>query len=233
MIGLNIENKRLFSILTEIGLKMLELINKKIFTQVENKELVKKKHEQIVGGASELFSKKGFHATGMRDIARESGINLSYMYKYISSKDDILYLYYRHIFQIFDPGYKILRDKAYENPVVQLKDYIRSALKATHIFKRELLTLITESRHLQADSLHDVLSTESEIIHSIKAVIDRGVKDGYFKSNDTLIAANIIQLLVVIEALRGWNFLKKYTFEGFEDSIIENIMIMLGVQEVE
>lgn len=71
--------------------------SKKVITQVKNTDLVEQKHHQIVQAASRLFSEKGYHKTSLRDISRESGINLSYIYKYISKKDDILYLFYQYI----------------------------------------------------------------------------------------------------------------------------------------
>src|SRR5947199_9943957 len=40
--------------------------------------------------ALRLFKEKGYHATSMRDIASEVGINKGSLYSYIRSKEDLL-----------------------------------------------------------------------------------------------------------------------------------------------
>ncbi len=41
--------------------------------------------------ALELFSRKGFHATGIREIGAHAGVSTSMLYHYLSSKDEALY----------------------------------------------------------------------------------------------------------------------------------------------
>ena len=67
--------------------------DREIISQIDNKERLENRHKQIVQGATRLFSIKGYHKSTMREIAKESQINLSQLYQYITSKDDILYLF--------------------------------------------------------------------------------------------------------------------------------------------
>ncbi|HZK66531.1 MAG TPA: TetR/AcrR family transcriptional regulator [Chloroflexota bacterium] len=46
--------------------------------------------EAILESSKILFLRQGYHATGMREIARESGISLSAVYNHFSSKEEIL-----------------------------------------------------------------------------------------------------------------------------------------------
>jgi len=204
---------------------------RKIETQVENQDLVRKKHLQIVKAASELFSRKGYHRTSMRDIARAAGINLSYIYKYITSKDDILYLFYQHLHEQWTDVYVQLTDSRDENPVAQLKKFIEDILEVALKQKSEILTMCTESRHLEKDSLYAVLSAESEMVKCIEQVLVRGQNAGDFKVEDSYLAANIIQFLVVIGPLRGWNFEDRYTFKRYVHLLTDFILAALGVDE--
>jgi AcrR family transcriptional regulator len=206
-------------------------LDKKISSQIGNQALVEQKHKQIVYAASELFSRKGFHSTSMRAISKEAGINLSYLYKYISSKDDILYLFYKDLYEQWTSAYRILEEKEYENPVEKLKAFIRHMLGLIHRAKREVLTMYTESRHLEADSLNSVLSAEKKMVSSLQKIIEEGIEEGYFRIGDSVILANIIQYLLVIEPLRGWNFMSSYTFRRFEDLMIDFILSALGIEE--
>ena len=48
------------------------------------------KRERIEGAAKELFIKRGFHATSMRDIAEGADTSLGNLYNYYRTKEDIL-----------------------------------------------------------------------------------------------------------------------------------------------
>jgi len=207
------------------------MATKQVVTQIENKELVDKRHMQICKAASKLFAKKGYHTTTMRDISKASGINLSYLYKYISSKDDILYLFYRELGRRSRPIYEQLCQSHDQDPIEELKSFIRFSLTTVHELKHEFLTMYTESRHLERDSLQAVLSTESDMIKSLEKLIARGVEKKKFKTKDPFMAANIIQFLTVFEPLRGWNFKGRYTLEEFIESVTDFIMASLGVEE--
>jgi AcrR family transcriptional regulator len=57
--------------------------------------------QQIVDGACRLFFKKGYHGTTIREIAIASGMSMGQLYHYISSKDDVLFLIYKHMQMIW------------------------------------------------------------------------------------------------------------------------------------
>lgn len=46
--------------------------------------------DAILEAARQLFLRQGYHATGMREIAQETGISLSAVYNHFSSKEEIL-----------------------------------------------------------------------------------------------------------------------------------------------
>jgi AcrR family transcriptional regulator len=204
-----------------------KIVTKKVVAQVANEEIVAKKHKQIVRAAGEIFSKKGYHAATMRDISATSGINLSYLYKYVSSKNDILFLFYENLHKKWGFIYQSLEDEN-PDPVGQLKKFLRSMLDIVHKSTDEILTMYTESRHLDRNSLHTVLATESEMIKALEKLIIRGINKGRFKTEDSFMAANFVGYLIVIEALRGWNFKDEYTFSQFVELFIDFVLSALG-----
>src|SRR5258707_7995570 len=48
------------------------------------------REDQVRAAALRLFKEKGYHATSMRDIAAEVGINKGSLYSYIRTKEDLL-----------------------------------------------------------------------------------------------------------------------------------------------
>lgn len=205
---------------------------KKVVAQVANEAIVEKKHKQIVRAAGEIFSQKGYHAAGMRDIAAASGINLSYLYKYVSSKNDILFLFYDHLHKTWDPLFRSLDDESVD-PVRQLKDFLLALLGVVHRLKYEIITMYTESRHLDRDSLHTVMAAESEMIRALERLIRRGIRLGRFKTEDAFLAANFVEFMLVVEAMRGWNINKKYSFNRFSRLFVHFVLAALGVEAKE
>ena len=165
----------------------------------------------------------------MREISAASGINLSYIYKYVSSKDDILYLFYQHLHKQWRDLFQSWDEEG--NPIEQLKNFIPSMLKVIHKFSDEILTMYTESRHLERDSLHAVLSAEIEMVNSLEKLIICGVNKGCFKTEDPFMTANIIHYLIAIEALRGWNFRGQYSFRRLVQLVTDFVLNALGISE--
>ena len=55
-----------------------------------SREVLEGKRGRIEDAAKELFIKRGFHATSMRDIADGAGTSLGNLYNYYKTKEDIL-----------------------------------------------------------------------------------------------------------------------------------------------
>jgi len=199
--------------------------------KIQNHRLLQKRHEQIVEAASALFSRKGYHMTTMRNISEACGISLAQLYHYINTKDDILYLFYESIYKRLVPIYDAVELVQSENPLAQLKTLIFSQLQLINESGDKFLTMYTESRHLKKSSLKAVLASEAELVERLEGIIKQGIADGLFKECDTWMVANIIQYLLMIEPLRGWNTKSHYSFSDFSNSLIRFIMNMLGAED--
>ena len=57
----------------------------------EKPEMPEKLKERLYPVVLRQFSKKDFHAVNIRDISKESGISTGTIYKYFSSKEDLLF----------------------------------------------------------------------------------------------------------------------------------------------
>lgn len=56
------------------------------------------KLESILRTAASIFAEKGYHQASIRDIARATGVSLSGLYYYFSSKEELLFLIQDHAF---------------------------------------------------------------------------------------------------------------------------------------
>lgn len=210
---------------------MTKTQRRRVKTKVENPDLVRQKHLQIIESANDLFSSKGYHKTTMREISSASGIELSYLYKYVSTKNDILYLFYEYLHDQWVESFQELESYPDQDLVRGLRIFIEKFIHTTVRLSDEILTMYTESRHLEEDWLHEVLALESENTRMIQRFLERGARAGVFDIQDSFMVANILQLLLVIRPLRGWNFKNQYTLDAFVELMTNFIFKGLGVSE--
>jgi AcrR family transcriptional regulator len=49
------------------------------------------RYQDILGAATEIFARRGFHQASTREIARAAGLSLAGLYHYVGSKDELLF----------------------------------------------------------------------------------------------------------------------------------------------
>jgi AcrR family transcriptional regulator len=67
----------------------------------KREQLREERRRQIVEAAMTVFSKKGFHAANVSDVAAEAGVSQGTIYGYVDSKDDLLKAALLHFFADF------------------------------------------------------------------------------------------------------------------------------------
>jgi AcrR family transcriptional regulator len=199
-------------------------------TNIKNHALVLKRQNQICRGAMQVFRKKGFHATSMREIAKHSGISLGNLYDYIEKKEDILFLLHRDILDKIYHHFKEISIK-YEDPVQELIYAMKEIFRLISQLREEVLFIYTTTRSLEKKWLHERLEKESEFVYEIELMIKRGVSRGVFECKNPAIFANIIAYHFGIVPLRGWNILTENSEETLYEDLIQLILAGLGVRK--
>lgn len=142
--------------------------------------------------ALELFGEQGYHAVSIRDIANALGQQSSAIYFHVPSKQELL-------FDLACIGhrshYESLRDAlmgAGADPADQLRAVV-GAHVVVHLDYPSMARLTNrELRALTPDQLQDVLAIRSASEQIFIDVIDRGVKLGEFRSDDSFLDAKVI-----------------------------------------
>lgn len=162
------------------------------------------RRRQIFDGACRVISKHGFGNATMREIAKESGLSVPLMYKYIKDKDDILYLIttmcMQDIIDFFDTE-EFLSGSAETNlsrAVDKYIDYIGQN-------RRYINLVYSETRSLSAENRSRVFDMERAFMTRWQAILDRGIEQGVFRGMDTALMSNYLYFLCTIWALRFWS----------------------------
>jgi TetR/AcrR family transcriptional regulator, cholesterol catabolism regulator len=186
----------------------------KVKTRVKSLSRIHHKHLQIARAALPLFIDKGYNQTTIREIADAGKISMGLLYKYISSKDDILYLVYKEMIEKhFLALSKVVNPKR-QDPIAELKNSMELLLKLVHEDPKKFLFLYSDSRFLNRKALKAVLTDEMRMVQHFQLILEKGVKSGVFDIKDPFLTAVFLVYLVMIDPIRGWGYRKKYG-QGF------------------
>lgn len=137
--------------------------------------------QRVMRAAIALFAERGFHGTGIRDIATAAGLTTSTLYHYMSNKDDLLV-------EIMLATITPLRNAAAR--IVEEIDDPASAIAAIvemHVWAHASDTLVmliadTELRALSGERLNKVVKSRDHYEGVWRSVIRAGVKQKIFEA---------------------------------------------------
>jgi AcrR family transcriptional regulator len=171
--------------------------------------------------AEKLFRERGYAAVGMRELAREVGIEAPSIYNHFKSKDDLLreicFDIATQFFKAFDTA--VVTE---EKPQKKLKAVIQAHIGviAGNINSSEVF--FSEWVFLEEPNLSKFKKLRYDYEMKFRDIIDKGVKQGNFKRmNSKLIA------FVVFSALNATYDLYKSNERLSHDEIAEEISELL------
>jgi len=191
--------------------------------------LIEKKRQQIVEGACQVFFRKGYHRTTIREIAAGAGMSMGQLYHYISSKDDVLFLIYRHMQMIWGDHLARCGIEDIHDPVERLKQALCQTMAFMMKNRRLFLFIYTETKYLDKRHLRAVLEMDDQDVVGFWRRILRDVHMKEPLRGDINLLANIVSYLMVFLPMRGWN-MKEDPPEDMANGLIDFILKGLGVQ---
>jgi AcrR family transcriptional regulator len=194
----------------------MERAVKHIESRVKDKQLIEVRRMEIVKAAVELFVRKGFHRTTVREIAQKFGMSIGTLYEYIRTKEDILYLVIDYIHSSVServrPSLKI-NGTARE----RLENAIRSYYAIIDEMQDYVIFLYQETKSLSHNARKYIFKSEEEMTSIFEEIILQGIEDETFSisKKDVKFLANEIMVTGQMWAFRRWIVQKNYTLERF------------------
>lgn len=171
----------------------------------KNRARAAQKQRRIAQGSLRVFLRKGFHRTTIREIAVACGMSMGQLYHYISCKDDVLFLVYRYMQEVWLEHLKEVRLDDIADPGQRLVRALTHTLEFMARNKDLFLFVYTETKYLERKHLRVVLSMEDHgVVGFWRRLLDEaGV--GRAEEHALDLAANLVSFLMVFPVLRGWN----------------------------
>ncbi len=162
------------------------------------------RRQQIIRHAVELFLRKGYAGTSIRDVAEACGINLATMYYHVGSKQNLLALFREdteeafinevqsHIVKI-----RNIRPSEAIRRVVQL--YISYIMKNPGVTRY----WYAQFRFLPKEEQRRIVEMDERFIAILSEIIGKGVASGEFKQLDSYLASNTVIFLCEMFTMRS------------------------------
>ncbi len=193
-------------------------------SKVEVPELIEKRRGQIIKAAIELFGKRGYHVTTIRDIAKRANVSIGLIYQYVSDKEDVLFL---ALIEVLD-GYARAIPAALQGRADSLERFC-AAVRAycTVNGERVEATVLAyrETKSLRKDRRNLIKQKEVETNQLIAACIEDCIKSGMFEPIDIELFTYQIVMFSHAWALKAWRFRKLMTLD---DYVARGLELMLN-----
>ena len=151
--------------------------------------------DQIYEVAERLFSERGYHATTMREIARELGVEGGSLYSHISGKQDLLYaIVLRGSEQFLQAARDVLAMAGSAH--VRLRELMRRHLAIMAESTPRAIVYFHEWHHLEPEFQATIRARRDEYESYVRQIVRAGVADGEFAPRDErLVGLHVLSLL--------------------------------------
>ncbi|MGD6874908.1 TetR/AcrR family transcriptional regulator [Bacillus infantis] len=203
---------------------------REVHASVKDEKLVKKRRDEMIKGAVNLFKQKGFHRTTTREIAKASGFSIGTLYEYIRTKEDVLYL-------VCDSIYDSVRDRLQEaldanrGTLDSLKLGIAYYFRVVDDMQDEVLVMYQEAKSLSKDALPYVLRKEIEMVSMFEDVIQRCVDNGelHLTEKEVKMIAHNIFVQGQMWGFRRWALQRVYSLDEYIE--LQTELLIQGIKQ--
>lgn len=205
----------------------MDRMTSEVRAKVASAQRVAARHAHLVNVASDLFLRQGFHQTSVRELATAAGWQMATLYRYISRKEDVLYLISQAAMDDVWGGLRALDLKG--DPPAKLRQASGYLFEAVARRRREFKLIYRESASLGEEHLKLIEMTELKERDYLAGIIQEGISQSHFVAvPEKLLAHNII-MLAHMWALKGWALHQEIEFEPYVDWQMGLIFAALGV----
>jgi len=153
-------------------------------------EQAKRRHE-IFHSVVNIFLKKGFQETSMREIAGVAGLGKSTLYDYFKTKDDILlYFFEDQINDLTEAAQKVALQNISADE--RLRQVMKVHLEFLQANKSLFMKLSLEAQRLKLESQNEIQKKRHSYQDLVRGLIEEGIREGVFRKVDPLLAARML-----------------------------------------
>lgn len=144
--------------------------------RLSKEEIRQRKKNALIAKAAAEFRKRGYHATSMDDIAAALGVTKGALYRYVKSKDEVLFECFEHSNRIGEAALSKAHG-AEGTAADQLECFMREFIR-TYLDSNLAGGAMVEIDSLLPEQRAQVVAGRDRIDRQLREIIRNGVVDG-------------------------------------------------------
>jgi AcrR family transcriptional regulator len=195
---------------------------------------VETRREQIYNTAGTLFSRRGYAATSVRDIARELDLQGGSLYAHIASKEDVLWAIVAGAAEQFFAAVGPI--VATDSPAAErLRAMIAAHVGVVATQPERATVFLYDWKYLSPSRRETIAAQRDEYEALFRAAIAEGIAAGTFAPADPKLAATLV--LSALNGIPGWfradgPLGAEDVAEGFADMLLRGLISRVGGEAV-
>jgi AcrR family transcriptional regulator len=181
------------------------------------------KKETIIDAAAQLFYKKGFSASSMRDLAKHVGVEAASLYNHIQSKSEILQEICFEIANIFTANIEQV-DSSEQLSINKVEALLRFHIKQMVNHYENVYISDREWKHLTDPYLSNYQNQRRIYRKRFALIIEEGIQKKEIKRMDAPTA--VLIMLHAISGIESWHRSKK----KLSAELLEENMVMILIE---
>lgn len=158
--------------------------------------------EIILEKAAQLFRKKGFNATSMRDLAENVGVEAASLYNHIRSKEEILQEICFRVANKFMANIDEVNAKDI-SALAKVEAILRFNIRQMIHHYEEVYVSDREWKHLTDPYLSNLKNQRRIYRQRIASIIEEGIRNGEIKKIDAPTA--VLIMLHAVSGIESWH----------------------------
>ncbi len=142
----------------------------------DREEVLEAKRKAIIREAAKVFNRRGSHGATLDDVAERLGVSKAALYRYVQSKQDLLYACHEEAMEIaresVDRGEREGRT-GLEKIQIGMSTYLREMIGAMGV-----PVLILEENSLTGDQARHIMGLRDEFEKRMRRLVEEGIGDG-------------------------------------------------------
>jgi TetR/AcrR family transcriptional regulator len=176
------------------------------------------KRRAIIREAAKVFSRRGVHGTSLEDVAERLGVSKAALYRYVPSKQDLLYACHKEAMTIADDSLDAAEAEG-QNGLEKIR-------KGMARYMREMIgtmgvpVLILEENALSGAQAAEIMKRRDAFEHRMRRLVKEGIADGSIVQINPKLA--VFTLLGAVHWVTKWYSPDgDWSADGVSEALIE------------
>jgi AcrR family transcriptional regulator len=192
-------------------------------SKVDDAALVSKRRSQVLGAAIELFGKRGYHATTVKEIAARAGVSTGLVYQYFGDKEDILFLALQTVLDTYKERIPAATE-GIDDPLKRFRAAVHAYCRVIDANIDATVLAYRETKSVSRARREVIKRKELETNALIEACVRDCIRAGLFEKVDAALLTYQLVMMAHAWALKAWHFSGMMTVDQYVD---RNLALLL------